>query len=156
MKYTQEQKDDLKRLGLDRFTKYTDKSKPEPMKQESKIQQEIFIYWHNTHPETIIHSVPNGFGFTIPEIIPIRFHAAIRKAIAMAVNFSKQTGMIEGISDLIIHLPGGRAVMVEVKNEKNIQSPAQKKIEAKIKAMGGNYILVRSLEDFKEQIQAFL
>lgn len=126
------------------------------MKQESKIQQEIFIYWHNTLPETIIHSVPNGFGFTIPEIIPIRFHSSIRKAIAMAVNFSKQTGMIEGVSDLIIHLPNAKCVMVEVKNEKNTQSPAQKKIEAKIKAMGGNYILVRNLEDFKEQMKAFV
>lgn len=126
------------------------------MKQEAKIQQEIFIYWYNEHPETIIHSVPNGFGFTIPSIIPERFHATIRKAIAMAVNFSKQTGMIEGISDLIIHLPNGRCVMVEVKNEKNTQSEAQKKIEAKMKAMGGNYILVRSLEDFKEQIKKFI
>ena len=126
------------------------------MKQESKIQQEIWVWFHNSHPEKIIHSVPNGFGFTIPEIIPIRFHTSIKKAIAMAVNFSKQTGMIEGISDLIIHLPNGRCVMVEVKNEKNTQSPAQKKIEAKIKAMGGNYILVRSLEDFKEQIKKII
>ena len=126
------------------------------MKQESKIQQEIWVWFHNNYPKYICHSVPNGIGFTIPEIIPIRFHAAIRKAIAMAVNFSKQTGMIEGISDLIIHLPNGRCVMVEVKNEKNTQSPAQKKIEAKIKAMGGNYILVRSLFDFKEQIKAFV
>ena len=126
------------------------------MKQEAKIQQEIFIFWHNEHPETIIHSVPNGFGFTIPQIIPERFHTTIRKAIAMAVNFSKQTGMIEGISDLIIHLLNGQCVMVEVKNEKNDQSPAQKKIEAKMKAMGGNYILVRSLEDFKEQIKKFI
>ena len=126
------------------------------MKQEAKIQQEIFMYWHNKYPETIIHSVPNGFGFTIPSIIPERFHASIRKAIAMAVNFSKQTGMLEGISDLIIHLPNGRCVMVEVKNEKNTQSEAQKKIEAKIKAMGGNYILVRGLEGFKEQMKTFL
>ena len=126
------------------------------MKSEANIQQSIFIYFHNNYPKYIIHSVPNGFGFKIPEIIPIRFHATIRKAIAMAVNFSKQTGMIEGISDLIIHLPNGRCVMVEVKNEKNTQSPAQKKIEAKIKAMGGNYILVRSLFDFKEQIKAFV
>ena len=126
------------------------------MKQESKIQQEIFIYWHNTYPQTIIHSVPNGFGFTIPEIIPIRFHASVRKAIAMAIDMMKKVGLVPGISDLIIHLPNGRCVMVEVKNEKNTQSPAQKKIEAKIKAMGGNYILVRGLEDFKEQIKKFI
>ena len=126
------------------------------MKQESKIQQEIFIYWHNTYPETVIHSVPNGIGFTIPEIIPIRFHAAIKKAIAMAIDMMKKVGLVPGISDLIIHLPNGRCVMVEVKNEKNTQSPAQKKIEAKIKAMGGNYILVRSLEDFKEQMKKII
>ena len=126
------------------------------MKQESKIQQEIFIYWHNENPKTIIHSVPNGFGITIPAIVPVRFHEAIRKAIAMAVNFSKQTGMVEGVSDLIIHMPNGRCVMVEVKNSDNDQSPKQKKIEAKIKALGGNYILVRSLEDFKEQMKAFV
>ena len=126
------------------------------MKQESKIQQEIFIYWHNTHPETIIHSVPNGFSINIPNIIPARFHKSIRQAVAFSVKKTKQTGMIEGISDLIIHLPNGRCVMVEVKNEKNTQSPAQKKIEAKMKAMGSNYILVRSLEDFKERIKKFI
>lgn len=150
MKYTQEQKDEIKKQGLDFLPNDYIK------KQESKIQQEIFIYWHNHHPETIIHSVPNGFGFTIPEIVPIRYHAAIRKAIAIAVNFSKQTGMLEGVSDLIIHLPNGKCVMVEVKNETGKQSEAQKKIEAKIKAMNGNYILVRSLEDFKEQIKQFI
>lgn len=126
------------------------------MKQESKIQQEIFIYWHNEHPETIIHSVPNGFGITIPATLPARLHSSIRKAIAMAVNFSKQTGMLEGVSDLIIHLPNGKCVMVEVKNETGKQSETQKKIEVKMKAMNGNYILVRSLEDFKEQMNVFL
>ena len=30
------------------------------MKQESKIQQKIFIDFHNKHPNFIIHSVPNG------------------------------------------------------------------------------------------------
>ena len=46
--------------------------------------------------------------------------------------------------------------MVEVKNEKNDQDTAQKKIKAKMKAMNSNYILVRSLEDFQEQIKKFL
>lgn len=150
MKYTQEQKDEIKKKGLDFLPNDYVK------KQESKIQQEIFIWFHNTYPDYIIHSVPNGFGITIPSTVPPRFHAAIRKAIAMAVNFSKQTGMLEGVSDLIIHLPNGKCVMVEVKNETGKQSEAQKKIEAKMKAMNGNYILVRSLEDFKEQMNAFL
>lgn len=126
------------------------------MKSEYKIQQEIFMYFHNTYPNFIIHSCPNGFGMNIPEVVPVRLHKAIRIAIAMAVNLAKQIGMMHGISDLIIWLPNGKAVMVEVKDEKNKQDPAQIKIEAKLKAIGGNYILVRGLEDFKEQIKLFL
>ena len=126
------------------------------MKQESKIQQEIFTYFHNAYPDYIIHSVPNGFSINIPNIIPARFHKAIRQAVAFSVKKTKQIGMVPGISDLIVHLPNGLCVMVEVKNEKNDQDTAQKKIEAKMKAMNSNYILVRSLEDFKEQIKKFL
>jgi hypothetical protein len=126
------------------------------MKQEAKIQQEIFIDFHNRHPNFIIHSVPNGFGFTIPSLIPIRYHAIIRKAIAMAIIFTKAIGMIEGIADLIIHLPDGLCVMVEVKNDKGKQSKEQIKIQNKMIAMNSNYILVRSLEDFNNQIQKYL
>lgn len=126
------------------------------MKQESKIQQEIFTYFHNTYPDYIIHSVPNGFSINIPNIIPARFHKAIRQAVAFSVKKTKQIGMMPGVSDLIVHLPNGLCVMVEVKNEKNDQDTAQKKIEAKMKAMNSNYILVRSLEDFREQIKKFL
>lgn len=126
------------------------------MKPESKIQQEIFVFTHNNYPNYVCHSVPNGIGFTIPKIVPLRFHKAIREAVEMAVNFLKLTGMVPGISDLIIHLPKGRCVMVEVKNDKGVQSEAQKRIESKIKKIGGNYILVRSLEDFKQQIQIYL
>lgn len=126
------------------------------MKSESKIQSEIFQWFWNSFPDYLIHSVPNGIGFTIPEIIPIRFHAAIKKAIAMAIDMMKKVGLVPGVADLIIHLPNAKCVMCEVKTEIGTQSPAQKKIEAKIKAMGGNYILVRGLEDFKEQIKKFI
>lgn len=126
------------------------------IKSEAKIQQEIFIYFHQTYKNYIIHSVPNGFGVTIPKAIPERYHATIRKIIAMAVDLLKNMGMKPGVSDLIVHLPGGRCVMIEVKNETNKQDPDQIKIEQKMKAMNGNYILVRSLEDFKKQITPFI
>jgi hypothetical protein len=109
------------------------------MKQESKIQQEIFIDFHNKHPDFIIHSVPNG---------------GTRNKIE-AINLNK-TGLVAGIADLIIHLPDGLCVMVEVKNDKDKQSPKQIKIQNKMIAMNSNYILVRSLEDFNNQIQKFL
>ena len=118
---------------------------------ESKIQQECYIWFNNQYctiskiPRLLIHSVPNGVSMPIPN-----------KEKARVLDQLKKIGMVNGISDLIIHLPNGLCVMVEVKNEKNTQSPAQKKIEAKIKSMGGNYILTRSLEDFKEQIKKFI
>lgn len=132
------------------------------IKSEAKIQQEIFIYFHQTYKNYIIHSVPNGFGVSIPKdkngkyLIPVIFHKIIYKMIAMAVDLLKNMGMKPGVSDLIVHLPGGRCVMVEVKNETNKQDPDQIKIEQKMKAMNGNYILVRSLEDFKKQITPFI
>lgn len=126
------------------------------LKTEAKIQQEIFIYFYQTYPNYLIHSVPNGFGVSIPKIIPERYHKAIRIMIAGAVDLLKNMGMKPGVSDLIVHLPGGRCVMVEVKNETNKQDPDQIKIEKKMKAMNGNYILVRSLEDFKKQITPFI
>lgn len=126
------------------------------LKTEAKIQQEIFIYFYQTYPNYLIHSVPNGFGVTIPKTIPAAFHKSIRIMIAGAVDLLKNMGMKPGVSDLIVHLPGGRCVMVEVKNETNKQDPDQIKIENKLKAMNGNYILVRSLEDFKKQITPFI
>lgn len=109
------------------------------MKQitEAKIQQEIFIDYHNKNPTHVIHSVPNGGK---------RDKAEAR---AMAL-----TGTVAGIADLIIHIPNGICIMVEVKTDKGIQSDAQTKIEKKIKAMNGNYILVRSLSDFWEKLNA--
>ena len=109
------------------------------MKQESKIQQEIFINFHNKHPNLIIHSVPNGGTRNKIEAIEL-----------------KRTGLVAGIADFIIHLPKGQCVMVEVKNECGTQSKEQIKIQNKMIAMNSNYILVRSLKDFNNQIQKYL
>ena len=126
------------------------------MKQEAKIQQEIYIWFHNNYPKCIIHSVPNGFGITIPDAIPKRYHKTIQQLIQKAVNFLKITGMTPGVSDMVVWLPNGRAVMVEVKTDTGKKSDAQKRIQKKIEEMNGHYILVRSLEDFQQQIKEIL
>ena len=109
------------------------------MKSEDKIQSEIFQWFWNSFPDYLIHAVPNGGHRNVVEALKL-----------------KSTGTVPGVADLIIHLPNAKCVMCEVKTEIGTQSTAQKKIEAKIKAMGGNYILVRSLEDFKGQIKKFI
>lgn len=108
------------------------------MKKESEavIQQQVFIYANNTYRELICHSVPNGSSTGDPRVI----------------SQMSNLGMVKGISDLIIHGKNGRCIMVEVKNSTGVQSEAQKKIELKLQSLGGIYLLVRSLEDFKEKI----
>lgn len=107
---------------------------------ESLIQQQIFIYMNNTYRHLICHSVPNGSSTGDPRII----------------SQMTQLGMVKGISDLIIWLPKGKAIMVEVKNSTGKQSEDQKKIQKRVEDLCGTYLLVRSLEDFKKQISIFV
>lgn len=107
---------------------------------EALIQQQIYIWFNNNYRNYIIHSVPNGSSTGDHRII----------------SQMTQLGMVKGISDLIIWLPKGKAIMVEVKNSTGKQSEDQKKIQKRVEDLCGTYLLVRSLEDFKKQISTFV
>jgi len=117
---------------------------------ESKIQQEIVIYVNNNYcltkhePQLIIYSVPNGIPIPIPS-----------KERARALDLLHKTGMLNGVSDLIIQGPNGRILNVEVKAEAD-QSEAQIKFQKRVEKLGGNYIMVRSLLDFQNQFKTKL
>ena len=100
----------------------------------------------------IIHSVVNGFGFTIPLIVPKKFHEIIYKAIAKAVNLLELSGMTKGVSDMMIHGVGGRCLWVECKTSTGTQRKEQIEMQERIEALGGRYIIPRSLLDFQMQI----
>jgi hypothetical protein len=114
---------------------------------ESKIQQDIVIYINNNfcllkhEPRFIVYSVPNG----IPIPIPI-------KERARALDLLHKTGMLNGVSDLIIQGVNGRILNVEVK-AKTDQSPDQVKFQKRVEKLGGYYILVYSLDDFKRKFE---
>jgi len=118
---------------------------------ESKIQQEAYNWFNNTYclkhhdPSYIIHSVPNGIPIPIPA-----------KERARALDLLKKTGMVNGISDLIIHCPNGKCIMAECKNDIGVQSNDQKEIERKIKLLGGIYFVFRSLTEFQTKIKLYL
>jgi len=119
------------------------------MKQipESKIQQEAFIWFNNNfclskhNPRLIIHSVPNG--------IPVPMKSEER---ARALDLLHKTGMINGISDLIIHGVNGRCVMAECKTDIGYQSEAQQEIQRRIQDLNGKYFVFRNLDEFKKKI----
>ena len=105
-------------------------------KSESKIQQEIVIWFRNNNLKTnnIIFSVPNE-GKSAKEQM-----------------FKKATGLMSGVSDLIC-INNGEVIFIECKDEKGRQSDKQIQFEEIVKSQGYRYILVRSLEDFKNKLK---
>ena len=102
------------------------------MKAENKIQQEIVQYFRaNYYKKGVIFSVPNE-----------------RAGGYLAMKDLLLTGLLSGVSDLIVVLPN-KVLFVEVKNEIGKQSDKQIKFQAGVTNLNHNYYLVRSLEDFK-------
>jgi hypothetical protein len=106
-------------------------------KSEDKIQQQIVMWFRNAYclkhhvPRCAIFSVPND-GKNIKE--------QMRK---------RATGLMAGVSDLIVVLPED-VIFVEVKDEKGKQSDKQLEFEKTMIALDKKYLVVRSLEEFKE------
>ena len=82
-------------------------------------------------------SVPNGI------------HSSVLQA-----KIAKAEGVLHGVSDIIILLPGGKTIFVEVKNPngKGRQSPAQKEFEQTVTKLGFEY----KIWDKWEQVQEFV
>lgn len=110
------------------------------MTAEDVIQQECVIWFRNNYglkhhnPRYVLFSVPNS-GKDKKEQL-----------------YKKNTGMLAGVADLILLLPNEKCVFIEMKTAKGTQKEAQEAFEKDVKALGFEYYLVRSLEQFKELI----
>ena len=98
---------------------------------EDQIQQQIVIYFRN-NIKGIIFSIPNGGSRNVAEAKKL-----------------KNTGLLAGVSDLIILLPNAETIFIEVKTDKGKQSEVQINFQKKVSEMGFKYFLVKNLEDFK-------
>ena len=103
-------------------------------KTESRIQQEMFQWFWNTH---CLPSNPNReWIFHVPNENQHRLISI---------------GVYPGCSDLVLSWKGS-TYFVEVKTEVGEQSPNQKAFEDHVNQCGNEYVLVRSLSD----LQSFL
>ena len=113
---------------------------------EAKHQQEIILYmnkyYFNTH---IIFSVPNEIPYPLPKKIMMEILSRLT-----------QNGLLKGASDLVILCPDKRYITVEVKTSTGSQSPEQKIFEHIVKQNGGDYFVIRSLEDFINKVVPIL
>jgi hypothetical protein len=101
---------------------------------EDRLQQDIVIWFKNNYQiqgKGLIFSVPNGGSRNLIEAKKL-----------------KQTGATAGVSDLIVLL-NKKCLFVELKIEKGVQSEVQKEFQKRVEALGFEYHLVRSLEQFK-------
>jgi len=101
---------------------------------ESQLQQQIVIWFKNEYQingKGLIFAVPNGGTRNVLE----------------AKNL-KLTGSMAGVSDLIVLL-NNKCLFVELKIEKGIQSDVQKTFEERVKNLGFEYHLIRSIDGFK-------
>ena len=106
------------------------------MKAENKIQQEIVRWFRaNYYKKGVIFSVPNE-----------------RAGGYLAMKDLLLTGLLSGVSDLIVVLPN-KVLFVEVKNEIGRQKPNQIKFEKNVQLLNHEYHLVRSLLEFKAIIK---
>ena len=108
-------------------------------KSEARIQFEIVRWYNNTF--CLKFHEPQHFIFSVPNESKDRKETMIKKSM----------GLKAGVSDLIIIQPD-RVLFVEVKTETGRQSPKQKEFQSVVELMGYPYLIVRSLEDFKQQI----
>jgi hypothetical protein len=61
--------------------------------------------------------------------------------------YKKMLGLKSGVSDLIVLMPN-RCIFIECKDDVGKQSDNQKQFEADVLALGFEYHIVRSLEEF--------
>ena len=109
------------------------------MKSESRIQQEIVMWYRNNY--CLKHHKPQHVIFSVPNETNSKRETLQKKAI----------GLMSGVSDLIVLKPN-ETVFVEVKNAKGVQSQSQKVFQKIVEALGFKYILIRSLDEFKKMI----
>lgn len=104
---------------------------------ESRLQSDCFLWHWNTYP------LERGRLFMC--------HNNPRNAIDG--NRLKAQGMVAGVSDMIYLRYGLPPLCIELKLPDGVQSKAQKQWQQVAESSGAEYIVVRSLDEFKDLIE---
>lgn len=113
---------------------------------EAKHQQEIILFMNKYYFKThIIFSVPNEIPYPLPTKIMMDILSRLT-----------QNGLLKGASDLVILCPDKRYITVEVKTSTGSQKPEQIIFQNRVSEIGGDYFVVRSLEDFINKVVPIL
>ena len=103
---------------------------------EDKLQKSIVDFIRAVAPQCLVFAIPNGGWRT-------RAEAGIFQA----------TGLVPGVPDLGVLLPGGEIRFIEVKTDKGALNENQRAILARFLEMGQPYAVCRSIEDVRVSLQ---
>lgn len=115
-----------------------------PMRhEESQIQQTCITWFRLQFPDLslLIFAVPNGGWRRLRE-------AQIMKA----------EGVTAGVADVLFLYPNKdfHGLCIEFKTKTGRQQPSQRLFQQKVEAHGYKYIIVRSLEQFIEEVKKYI
>ena len=131
-------------MKYDEFLKLEEKKrkaaqKRKPRHLEESIQVACVNWFRLQYPKLIIFAVPNGGSRNLYE----------------AKNM-KKSGTLKGVADLVIVGNNGRVLFVEMKAGKNKQEDSQVIFQQKVEKLGHKYIICRSLEQFKKEVDLWV
>lgn len=110
--------------------------------KENKIQSEAVQWFTNNY--CLKHHNPKLLCFSVP-------NEAIQKMAWKQINTFKAMGLKSGVSDVIVLMPN-KVLFVEFKAEKGVQTPKQKDFQQAVEALGFEYHICRSVEEFQKTI----
>jgi len=107
--------------------------KSQTKNSEFDIQKVCVQWFHIARPKWFIFCVPNE-----------------GKRSPYTAGKLKAQGLKSGVADLVIMCPCGKVCFIEMKTPTGVQSPMQKAFEKTCAALGFEYHIAKSFDEFKK------
>ena len=107
------------------------------MQKESILQTACVKWFRLQYPDLIIYAVPNGGSRNVREAQRL-----------------KAEGVLAGVADLVVLLPQGKSLYIEMKVKGNRQTDNQKAFQGKAITLGHPYTVCYSFEEFKNAVES--
>lgn len=122
---------------------------------EEALQNRCYVYLLENRRDLIMFQVPNeAIAKTASMFLPYKVpQTIVSKVSANAYAQFRNTGFLKGVSDTIIIAPN-KVLFVEFKLPGEKQRPEQVTFQNRVTSLGHKYIVIYSLEEFKEVIKS--
>lgn len=104
--------------------------------QESTLQTSCVKWFRLQYPNLVIYAVPNGGSRNVREAQRL-----------------KAEGVLAGVADLVVLLPKGKSLYIEMKVKGNRQTQNQKEFQKIAETLGHTYAVCYFFEEFQQVIE---